>query len=69
VQQTHQSSRHHQYNAVALLLLKRNNYRHQWHRPVPQQLLSPLNPYHLVELSTPYLRQLAEEQPALADYC
>jgi predicted transcriptional regulator len=29
-QQTYQSSRHRQYNAVALLLLKRNNYKPQW---------------------------------------
>jgi hypothetical protein len=33
---------------------------------VPQQLLSPLNPQHLADLSIPYLYQLEEEQPALA---
>jgi hypothetical protein len=65
IQQIYQSSRHRQYNAVALLLLKQNNHKHRWRQPAPWQLLSPLNPYHLVELSTLYLQQLAEEQPAL----
>jgi hypothetical protein len=55
IQSTYQSSCHHQYNAVALLLLKRNNHKHQWPRPAPQRLLSPLNPRHLAELSTPHL--------------
>jgi hypothetical protein len=62
----YQCSRHHQYNAVALLLLKRNNHKHQWHQPAPRRPLLLLNPYRLVELSTPYLRQLAEEPPVLA---
>jgi hypothetical protein len=62
----YQSSRHHQYNAVALLLLKRNNFNHSWLQPAQQRLLSPLNPHRLVELSTLSLRQIVEEPPALA---
>jgi hypothetical protein len=62
----YQSSHHHQYNAVALLLLRCNNRSYQWRQPAQQRLLSPLNPYRLAELSTPYLHQLAEEPPALA---
>jgi hypothetical protein len=41
----YQSSRHHQYSAVALLLLNRNNIRRQWHQLAPRRLLSPLNPH------------------------
>ena len=62
----YQSSRHRQYNAVALLLLKRNNRNYQWRQLAQQRPLSPLNPHRLAELSTPFLLQLAEEPPALA---
>jgi hypothetical protein len=62
----YQSSRHCQYNAVASLLLKRNNRNYLWRQPVQQRPLSPLNPHRLVELPIPFLRQLAEELPAVA---
>jgi hypothetical protein len=65
----YQSFRHHQYNAVASLLLKRNNYKHRWHQPAPQQLLSPLNPCQPAEPFIWYPHQQVEELSALADYC